>query len=608
MLIMNKKRYKISRILLLTIVLFNIAFSMSILNLNMDQNSKIYSTNQKNIHTSAVESYTKQWLKNSNFSSKESWESEIAGDNRDAIAYIGDEHGNYLIIGDSGMLSIDDPLNDTDWTSFNNPKFPIEPDDYGINSAGCYVTHTWDEWVDQTRNTPSMHWKRNVTMPVNMSDYIITSVSLEAIFNATVTAFGSDPLAPQADGIERFGDYTDGDDDFPPRTFPEPPQFGIGDSATFYVLISDVEENNVYQIAVNKTTDLGQDSPEVNNYTDTPMNVIPEDLLISYLTSVLENDNYNFTITLGIDIYCEDNDYNVDIDVWDLLIIRSFNLTFTFEKRIDKLTTISWSQTGNAVQGKNAQITDASLNFTYSLNQSWFKDLAPNTEMRILINDNDYRPPIKISRFTTIFKEKRINETDFISLFQKNVNITLSLQLVLLDTFALNQNLTISIDDVYLKITYIVVTLEFYQEPWFFMLLLIIASIIGACIGGYLIAYYKVLRYPRPVRKVRKYRRTLRKTNAPSTPIVDRERAFKGAYKREIAAVATIAKVSPAVQKTIPDKLKTTAPKQTTPAEVKTKILKEKIEQDKLIEKSLEKKKEIDKLVEKAKEKTELDR
>ncbi|MFX0042454.1 MAG: hypothetical protein ACFE8L_06050 [Candidatus Hodarchaeota archaeon] len=592
---MSVKKYKIGKLLLLGIILFNIAFSLSILNLNTI--SKVNTINQNIIYTSAVTSNTSQWLENSDFSSQESWESQIEGDNRDAVAYIGDEHGNYRIIGDSGVLSIDDPLNDTDWTSFNNPEFPITPDDYGINSDGCYVTHTWDEWVDQTRNTPSMHWKRNVTMPVNMSDYIITSVSLEAIFNATVTAAGSNPLQPHIDGIERPGDYTESN---PPSV----PQFGIGDSATFYVLISDVEENNVYQVAVNKTTDLGQDTIlnvvnnyTVNNYTDTPLNVVPEDLLISYLTSVLENDNYNFTITLGIDIYCEDNEYNVDIDVWDLLIIRSFNLTFTFEKRIDKLTTISWSQTGAKVPN-NAQITDASFNFTYSINQSW-PVTSPNTEMRILINNNAYRRTIKLSRFTPTFKKERINDTDFVSLFQKNVNITPSIQLFLADTFALNQNITISIDDVYLKITYIVVDLEFYKEPWFFMLLLIIASIIGACIGGYLIAYYKVLRYPRPVRKVRKYRKSLRKTNPPTTPIVDREKAFKGAYKRELAAVATLAKVSPAVQKPV----QATAPKQTPSTEVKSKALEEKIEQDKLIEKSLEKKEELDKLVEKVEEK-----
>ncbi len=584
----NKKKSIILAVFIFLLIILNIPILNSFI-FQRDNVSKIM--DNENIHTSKQ----KDWIE-SDFSSQDSWFSEIEGDESDISASISQGYANYVIIGDSGIANIDSPLSDMDWTYFNNPEFPIEPEFHGINSAGCYVSHTWDEGEDQTLNTPSMHWKRNITMPVNMSDYEITSVSLEVIFNATVTAVGPNPLQPHIYGIERPGDYTESN---PPSV----PQFGIGDSATFYILISDVENNNVYQVAINKTTDLGQDDPEVNNYTDTPLNVIPEELLISYLTSVLENDNFNFTITLGIDIYCEDNEYNVDIDVWDLLIIRSFNLTFTFEKRIDKLTTISWSQTGDKVPRK-AQITDASLNFTYSINQTWPETLSPNTEMKILVNDNPYRRTIKLNRFTTIFQEERINDSDFTSLFQRNVNITLSLQLFLADTFALNRNITISIDDVYLKITYIVVTLEFYQEPWFFMLLLIIASIIGACIGGYLIAYYKVLRYPRPVRKVRKFRKTLRKTNAPSTPIMDRERAFKGTYKRELSAVATIAKVSPAIQKTIPDKLKATGPKQAPPTEgVKTKTLEEKIEHDKLIEKSLEKKEELDKLVEKAKDK-----
>ncbi|MFX1410911.1 MAG: hypothetical protein ACFFA6_11185 [Promethearchaeota archaeon] len=592
------------KIKVLSIISCCILMSLFIYNLYTDQNttelSIVSSIDNHDIHTSSVETFTKQWLKNSDFSTQESWESQIIGDNRDAVTTISEGYGNYKLIGDSEVVRIDEPLNDTDWTAFKNGD-KIEPDDYGISSAGCWLTHTWDESVDQTRNNPSIQWKRNITMPINMSDYIITDVSLEIIFNATVTAKGSNPLAPQVDGIERTGDYTDGDIDPPPGGYPEPPQFGVGDLATFYAYFSDVDGSFFYPVAKNKTTDLGRDDPEVNNYTDTAMKIAPEYLLKSYLTSALETDNYNFTITLGIDISSEDNDYNVDIDVWDLLIIRSLNLTITYEKRIDILTSISWSQVGDTIQGGKTRITDANLNFSYSINQTWPADLAPNTEMRVLINDNPYSPPktdyLKLSTFTIGFKEAKINGSDFTSLFQKNVNITLSIQVFLLDTFELDQNITILIDDVYLEITYIVVTLELFEEPWLFMLLLIIASILAACIGAYLIAYYKVLRYPRPVRKVRKYRKTLRKKDAPSTPIIARERAFKGAYKHELSAVASLAKVSPAVQKTIPDKLKT---KTTPTTEPKSKALGEKIEQDELIAKSLEKKEELDELVKKA--------
>ena len=76
-------------------------------------------------------------------------------------------------------------------------------------------------------------------MPVNMSDYIITSASLEVVFNATVTAQGTDPLQPHIHGIERPGDYTEG------LNPPADTQFGIGDFVTFYALISDVENNSI---------------------------------------------------------------------------------------------------------------------------------------------------------------------------------------------------------------------------------------------------------------------------------------------------------------------------------------------------------------------------
>ena len=322
----------------------------------------------QNIHTSVV----KQWLNNTNFDYEASWVSIEQGDKSDVDGFIGQGYGNYIVFGDSGEKRIDEPLNNGDWEDFNNPEFPISPNNNGSNSAGLWVDHEWNEGIDQTLNTPSIHWKQNITMPINMSDYMITSASLEVIFNATVTAKGSNPSQPHIGGIERPGDYTEGINP------PTDTQFGIGDFATFYVLISDVENNYVFQVASNQTTDLGQDNPEVNNYSDTLLNIIPEEVLISYLTSVLESDNFNFTITLGIDIYCEDNEYNVDIDTWDSLIMRSFNLTFTYKKRINQFTAISLEQAGKQISGESVQITNARLNFDYKINQTWPYISSPN--------------------------------------------------------------------------------------------------------------------------------------------------------------------------------------------------------------------------------------
>ncbi|MFX0042524.1 MAG: hypothetical protein ACFE8L_06400 [Candidatus Hodarchaeota archaeon] len=401
--------------------------------------SPTYSTDQSNINLSPVVTYTIPWLKNSNFSSQESWETQIEGDSRDAVAFIGEEQGNYQIIGNSGVFTIDDPLSDTDWTVFNNPELPMLPDIYEINSSGCYVYHEWHENVDPTRNRPSIHWKRTITMPVNMTDYEITAASLEVIFNATVTVSPHD-----GGGIDRLGDGNLDD-------------YSIGDYTEFYVLLSDVEQSfEPIQAAYNNTAfgDLGQDTPAVSNFSDTPLNPVPENVLISILTSVLGTDGYNFTITLGIDIYCEDNEYGVDIDRWNSLIIRSFNLTFSYEKKIDEFTSVSFYQQANSITGNYTQIINATLNFKYKIDQAWPTILSPNSEMRVLINANQHFETIELSSATTSFQPAKLGGFNVTYLIQKEVNLSVSIQTLIANTFSLDRNITISIDDVYLIITY----------------------------------------------------------------------------------------------------------------------------------------------------------
>jgi hypothetical protein len=495
---------------------------------NSDVNFQLtQETLPQNINTSAEKEYTENWLNNTDFDYPTSWNSVEEGDIFDVDGFISQGYGNFLVFGDSGEMRIDDPLNNGEWSDFNNPEFPISPDNNGSSTAGLWIDHEWDEGVDQTRNSPSIHWKRNVTMPVNMSDYIITSASLEVMFNATVTAQGTDPLQPHIHGIERPGDYTEG---FNP---PTDTQFGIGDFATFYALISDIENNNEFQIAENQTTDLGQDSPEVNNYSDTILNPVPQDVLISYLTTVLEEDNYNFTITLGIDIYCEDNEYNVDIDTWNSLIMRSFNLTFTYKKRIDQFTSVSFEQAGDQITGENTQITNAEFNFDYKINQTWPYNASPNSEIRIFFNNKQYNETIKLSRAEETIKGAYQNNLDFTSFISKDINISLSIQVFLADEFGLDDDIMISIDNIFFRITYIEITSVSSEEPFIFRILLIISIIIGLIVASYLVAYQRIFQYPKPVRKVRRYRRTLKK-GAPSVAIIPRNGAFKKEFDKKL--------------------------------------------------------------------------
>jgi len=502
------------------------------------------------------------------------WSSVIDGDARDVHGYIDQNQANFELIGDARQIEIDDPLNDTDWDLYSNPDLPILPSGLkNITKKGCEVSHIWDEDVNQTHNRPSAQWKRTINMPVDMRDYIITSAFLEVEFNATVT------VSPTSGGIERYVSETVSS------------RFSTGDYAEFYVLLSDVDESfPPIQVAYNHTGDLGRDSPPLGSYSDSPMSTIPENVLIDVLTSVFENDGFNFTITLGIDIYCEDNIPGVDIDTWDSLIIRSFNLTFNYEKKIDQFTTISWEQIGEEITGKNMQITHANLTFKYKADRTWPVSSSPNSELRVLINNNLLLETIKLSTSSTSFRPAKEDGYDVTSLILKDVNISLSIQIFLADEFTLDQNITISIDDVYFTIIYIETSSDIFSEPWFFTALLVFASIITAIIGGYLIAYQQVLKYPKPVRKARKFKRSLKRKNKPQVLIIPREIAFKRSYNKELSETSKLVKTSRIGVKESLIGISEKPLKQ-------TEKLEPKMTSDELIDKSIEKKSELDDIV-----------
>jgi len=386
--------------------------------------------------------YTIEWLDNPTFETPITpWYNTTEGDASDIIATTDSDQANYKILGDSGLLQVDEALSSSDWSVFNNPGRPVLPDTYGISSAGAEIYHYWNENVNQTRNTPSIHWKRNIEMLVNMSDYIITSASLEVVYNATVTV---SPVS--GGGIDR-------DDD------PGLEAYAIGDFAEFYILISDIDNTQEYQLAYYQTVDLGRDIPSTPSITDAFLDSVPEEVLISLLTAVLSTDNYNFTITMGIDIYCEDNDEQYDHDIWDSLLFKSLNLTFSYEKKIDKFTSLSWNQIGNTISGSNIDIKNATLNFKYKIDTLW-TDESPNSELRLFINNNQFPETIKLSTATSVYQDAKVGGFDVTNQILKGVNITLAIQLYLADTFPIGQEFTLSIDNASLLISYTESTVE----------------------------------------------------------------------------------------------------------------------------------------------------
>ena len=471
------------------------------------------------LRSSYTEDYLNETIINGDFSPVEPWKSSVTGDINDVSASTSPGQANYEISGEQKQFSnvSGTPLS-SDWTRINNPEFPRLPDTSTINGGGCYVSHVWSELADQT---PSVHWDRNLTIGESMSDYVITSASLTAVVNASANTNVECPGDPMTD-------------------------YGTYDYVKFYVLISDLSKSKVYEAAYNQTVNIGQDT-EGNPHLmpDTYMINVSEQDLMFYLSSALSTDNHNFTVTLGVRIWCEDNRLS-DSDRWNYIYIKSCDLTFTYEKKINQFSTVSWYQnTGKVFSGDNLQITGGNLKFDYKINQLWSTSLSPNSEIRIFINNNSLLETVKLSEAGLSFNEAKIGGFDITYLILKDVDISVSLQMFIADEFPLTDDFTISITNISLEISYLLFFPDPVDEPWIFSGLFIIASIATLVLAGILIAYIKVWRFPVPVRKVRKYRKTLSSHKTPGVGIVSQKTSFSTHYHQELKKTDKFLKGAP---------------------------------------------------------------
>ncbi|MBY8990437.1 MAG: hypothetical protein KGD58_06755 [Candidatus Lokiarchaeota archaeon] len=419
-----------------------------------NHNNSYFNVNeQDNIHTSAQISETKQWIKNPTFESPIEpswyWKNGTEGDNSDVNATSSPGQANFEVLGETRTFTVVSGIVNSStspgWKQFDKPSF-LQPDTAEIRSYGCFVYHYW---YDDPNQFPSVQWRTNISMPIDMSDYIITSASLEVIVNATVS---SDVDTPND------GAYWE--------------NFAIGDSVTYYAQITDLEYNApIYTVASNKTRYLGQNSPPILTLTNKSLDPVSEVDIIAALNSAFEKDSShsNFTLTLGIDIYCEDNLQSSDPDTFNELIIKTCNLTFTVMKKIDQSTTLSWNQIGDEITGTSVQIIDANFNFKYKVDKIW-PTSAPLSELRFYINNKSYDAGIiKLSSATTSFQEAKSGGFDVTDLITANVNISVSIEVFLKDTFELDEVYIISIDEVYLNISYIKTFPDYGSELQLFL-------------------------------------------------------------------------------------------------------------------------------------------
>ena len=93
------------------------------------------------------------------------------------------------------------------------------------------------------------------------------------------------------------------------------------------------------------------------------------------------------------------------------------------------------------------------------------------------------------------------------------------------------------------------------EELLFVYLALISTIVVGSALVGYLILYIRVLKYPKPVRKIRKYRRSLKSKSDPRTSIESRENAVKSVYQNQTSDSKKYLKGKPSEEKVIIDKI-----------------------------------------------------
>ncbi len=529
------------------------------------------------------------WVDNPTFEEPvDPWFSLIDGDKSDAITSTSPNQANIQIIGEAYEKEVLlDSSTFSNWEAFNKSELALVPQRsdvpyYGIDSDGAWCSHLWWEGSPppggQPKNTPEMHWRTNVSLPVDMSDYIITSVEFDALINASVDMYIDTP----GDDFARAGVIID--------------QFEKFDYAQFYVEITalDIDELNTYRIAFNQTRWLGNEDLSLYDI-EGQIGAYEKQAIIDALTNVLAVDpgHNNFTVVIGIYMYCEDNNSGTDRDDWTELRFKNLNLTFSYVKKIDQFTAVSWNQELDAINGSNVRVTAANLNFKFKIDQNW-TEASQNSQIRVYINDRKYEQTISLIDYvySPDFQEARIGGFDIVSKILPYESFNLTIQVFLAEDFGLEQDITVSITDVYLYISYKETFADIFSEPWVSTALLIAVSAATVCLGGYLIAYQRILKYPRPVRKVRKFKRTLYKSSAPDVPIMPREIAFKKSYNKELSGTSKSLRLKAGGTKVtkVIEKFK----------EKPELAVETKIDSDQLINTSLEKKSELDKIVDKS--------
>ncbi|TFF96824.1 MAG: hypothetical protein EU547_05950 [Promethearchaeota archaeon] len=444
------------------------------------------------------------WLQNAKFKNSDNWVFETRGDDSDVNGSIEDGYARLSILGESGFKNFFE--NGEGWIIRNNEDGITPPEDYNITESGWWASHDWNDFTPQLLK---VQWQKNFTMDVNMSDYKITSASFETWINATVVA-----LDANGGGLDCVNDTS------------EILDMGNGDYIKYFVLISDLAREREFELTSFQTKSLGCDAGNITTLNDTRIIPLSEDTLKFYLEEVLKYDFFNFTITLGILLWCEDNYNSQDMDHFSDIYMKNLSLNISYEKKIDQFTGLALKQIGNEIKGTNLQVKSANLNFDYKINNSGLIN-SELSEMILEVNNNKYiEKSVRLIDIESSWKNFNPGGVDLTNYIQKNVPISISIEILLKEDFRLNDSTSILIDNVYLYIEIINTA-----KDWTPITILLSLMIIGAITG--FILYNKYFKYPLLVRKIRKLKRKIRKGKKveKSISLKNRSKLHKSKYR-----------------------------------------------------------------------------
>ncbi|MBD3212467.1 MAG: hypothetical protein GF311_07650 [Candidatus Lokiarchaeota archaeon] len=495
-------RTKKPRVIIFTIIIILFGPFSLIIDDNIFETNYVNDT-QINLSSEII---TQQWLNNNNFSSQDSWFESygLIGENNTLTTTIRNGNADFYVLGEKEdfIVCLGIPNNtetSNGWYTTTNSRIVVKPTlGYEINESGCYASHKWEEhggdpFEVNARQNAAIQWDKNVYIPEDMSKYVITNASFKVKVNATVRASpGEWSSTGNGGGLEISADES-GDSD----------AFDIGDFVTFYAILSTPEKNIQYTVAEYIPRGLGNDTAGLwDSISDTVFEPEKMEDFIFYLTQVLKSDNHNFTLTLGMEFYCED-DESTDEDYFKDIYIKECNFSFTYQKLIPKYSSISLNQITDKIPAGNVEILDGKINLKYFMNGSWPEDLSQFSEMRISINNNTLPKTILLKDFNSTIQTLQFNAKSYIV---KNKTIYFTIEIFMGNTFRYDQNITLSIQQVDLLISYRYIESSSNLLP--------LAVGLGIGFMGLLIgigAYQLYFKYPPTVRKIRKLKKKIRK-------------------------------------------------------------------------------------------------